>query len=231
MNGRFRFLRLFHLGKKLDDSGRRIYYRGSSMGHTFRPGDLLYVVPRGRKEIRCGDVVVFIAPATEKQIVHRVVSVDPQGIRTRGDSSWKEDDYLLKPDHILGRVMYAKGKRRWRRVHGGVRGKWCAFKVRIVRRVEFGISSWILPRLRRMPLVETLRRVMQKRLPTRIIAINRSEGTELQLLLGRVVMGRLLPGRKTWNLWWPTRLFVGQESLPTGESVGKKLSGDTEAST
>ena len=53
MSRRFRVLPLFHSGKRLDDSARKIHYMGSSMGHTFRPGDLLYVVPYGEKRIRC----------------------------------------------------------------------------------------------------------------------------------------------------------------------------------
>ena len=193
------------------------------MAPIFRPGDLLYVVPYEQREIRCGDVVVFIAPDREKKIVHRVVSVGPRGIRTKGDNSWKIDPYLLKPDHMIGRVVYAKGRNRWRRVYGGVLGKWCAYKGGMVRRLRFAISSSVLPPVRRIIPVQTLRRMMGKRIPTRIIAINRPEGTELQLLLGRVVMGRLLPKRETWNLRWPIRLFVAVESLPSANNFKKRV--------
>ncbi len=219
MKVQLQFWRSFPRGKQFDASGRRIYYRGSSMGDTFRPGDLLYVVPYGQKKVRRGDVIVFVAPHGEKKIVHRVVSAEPRGIRTKGDNSWKEDRYLLQPDHIVGRVTYAKGGKRWRRVPGGAAGKWCAWKMRMGRRMRSGVSSWIVPRLGRIIGVKAFRRAMEGRIPTRIVAIERAGGTELQLLSGRAFMGRIVPGQKSWDLRWPMRLLISEESLPSGKSI------------
>jgi hypothetical protein len=192
------------------------------MGSIFRPGDLLYVVPYGETKIRIGDVVVFIAPDGEKKIVHRVVSVTSQGIRTRGDHSRKEDRYVLQAGHIIGRVLYAKGDRKLRKVAGGIRGKWRAWRTGMARRVRFGIFSCIIPAVRRIIPLETFRRVIQGRIPTRMISIQRPGGTELQLLLGRAVMGRILLGGNTWDFWWPFRLFVSDKSLPPGNNLSKR---------
>jgi len=210
------------LGKKSQDPWKRIHYMGSSMSGTFRPGDLLYVVPYEGEEVRCGDVIVFIPPGRERRVVHRVVSVSPGGIRTQGDNSSKEDPYFLKPEHIIGRVMYAKGRRKWRRVPGGVGGKWRACKLRTVRRLDSRVSSWIVPLLRRLLPVESIRRLVRKRVPLRIIAIDRPNGTEFQLLLGRMILGRLLPGRQNWNLRRTIGLLVGEESLPSEKNAREK---------
>jgi hypothetical protein len=191
------------------------------MGDTFRPGDLLYVVPYAETKIRCGDVIVFIPPDGERKIVHRVVSVAPQGVRTKGDHSWKEDRYVLQAGHIIGRVMYAKGERGLRKVAGGGGGKWCAWKAGMARRVRLAIFSWIAPAARRIMPLETFRRAMRGKIPTRMIAIQRPGGTELQLLLGRAVMGRILPGRNSWDFWWPFRLFVSDTSLPPENNLSK----------
>jgi hypothetical protein len=53
----------------------------------------------------------------------------------------------------------------------------------------------------------------------RVISFNRDAGAELQLVMGRRVIGRWLEGKSGWNIRRPYRLFVDEESLP--ENPGK----------
>jgi hypothetical protein len=51
-----------------------------------------------------------------------------------------------------------------------------------------------------------------------VISLNRDAGTELQLVMGRRVIGRWLPGKSGWNIRRPFRLFVDEESLPENKT-------------
>jgi hypothetical protein len=53
---------------------------------------------------------------------------------------------------------------------------------------------------------------------TRAISLSHPAGTELQLLMGRRVIGRWLPGMSGWNIRRPFRLFVDEEALPENKA-------------
>ncbi len=93
-------------------------YAGSSMSPTLCEGDLLEIVPRGERPVRTGDVILFLPPGGDQPVVHRVVRLTSQGIRTRGDSGTADDPWLLQPADILGQVVAAwRGERR-RKIRG-----------------------------------------------------------------------------------------------------------------
>jgi hypothetical protein len=62
---------------------------------------------------------------------------------------------------------------------------------------------------------------------TKVISFDRAEGTELQLLLGRRVIGRWLPGMTQWLIRRPFRLFVDEGSLPENPGKGFVVSGQS----
>jgi hypothetical protein len=53
----------------------------------------------------------------------------------------------------------------------------------------------------------------------KVLSFDRAAGTELQLLIGRRVIGRWPPGKIGWQIRRPYRLFVDEEALP--ENTGK----------
>ena len=65
-------------------------------------------VPVG--ELRVGDVITFRPPAgagVDGFVTHRIVSIGPEGIRTRGDAEPTRDPWLLDPQEpTLPRVVY-----------------------------------------------------------------------------------------------------------------------------
>jgi len=200
-----------------DDARKSISYLGPSMNPTLKAPDLLQVVPYQGKEIHRGDVIVFRPPGSKGMVVHRVISVDAQGVRTRGDHNTDLDPWVLSPDRIVGRVVGAQWGN-WRRsISGGLRGRSYAFGVRIIRMIDSKISPLLHPIYHRLAQTGILRRWLPFGVDTRILCFNRSTGTELQLLLGRRVIGRLLPGRNEWVIRRPFRLLVNEASLPRGE--------------
>jgi len=174
-----------------------VTYAGPSMNPILKAGDLLEVTPYNGRQIRCGDTILFFCPEENRNVVHRVVALRPRGIQTRGDNNLYCDPWSVIPERIVGYVKRAQRGRRWRRIPSGHAGRLAAIAVRAIR---CALAALLVRRF----------------LATRIIAFRRAEGTELQLLLGRRVIGVLAPGESVWSIRRPFRFFVDEVSLPTG---------------
>ena len=200
-------------------------YIGSSMNPTLEPGVRLDVSAYHGQKIRKGDVVVFIPPGGDSKIVHRVISVNSDGIRTRGDNRKHEDNWVLSPDNILGRVVAVwRGKRR-RRVFSGAVGQLFGVSIRGIRAIDVRVSSRLRAIYCRLAKAGVLRRWLPSGMTPRVISFNREAGTELQLVMGRRVIGRRLKGKTGWHIKRPFRLFVDEEALPENPGKGSVVSG------
>ena len=98
----------------MPDNFYKKIYTGPSMNPAFKVLDGLQIIPYRDRMIRPGDVIVFNPPGLSHRVTHRVISVDSQGIRTRGDNNPYDDPWILTPDQVLGRVVCAQ-RRNWRR--------------------------------------------------------------------------------------------------------------------
>jgi signal peptidase I len=191
-----------------------INYVGPSMNPLLRDGDGLHIVPYRNRAIRPGDVIVFIPPEGEMKIVHRVVSHDARGIRTRGDNATKADPWVLTPDSILGRVIFIQRKNRRRRIVGGFPGRLAACSFSCVHRCDAAISFLLRPVYHRLARSAHLRKSIHGLLKPRVLCFSRPEGVELQLVVRRWLIGRRLPGKEQWEIRRPFRLCVDEEVLP-----------------
>jgi hypothetical protein len=185
-------------------------HTGTSMHPTLNELDLLEIEPYGHRPIRVGDVIIFLLSKEDRPVVHRVVRILPEGIRTRGDSNNRMDTWVLSPDDVIGQVVRAARGRRRRPIYGGTFGRLWSLGVRgfkmLVR--SFSFPYYLLARWGKLRHCAPI----QKRM--RIIAINRPAGKALQLLLGRWLVGRYNPGMDHWQIRRPFRLFVDEHSLP-----------------
>jgi signal peptidase I len=189
-------------------------YIGPSMNPLLLNGDGLHIVPYKDRAIRTGDVIVFIQPGGETKIVHRVVSVDAKGIRTRGDNATTVDPWILAPDHILGRVTYIQRKNRRRTIFGGFMGQLVAFSFRCTRLFDAVVSFLLRPFYHRLSRSTLLRKTLHSILKPRVLFFRRPEGMELQLVVGHRLIGRRLPGKVNWEIRRPFRLCVDEALLP-----------------
>jgi hypothetical protein len=191
-----------------------INHIGPSMNPTLKSGDVLQVIPYDGKKVRRGDVIVFLSPENGHIITHRVISVDSQGIKTRGDNNNQVDPLILTPDHILGHVVCAKRRDRRRKIFGGSIGRLFAGAIRAIHVIDESVSSLLRPVYHRLARSGVFRGLLPGRMEPRVLSFNRPGGTELQLLMGRRVIGRWLPGRDRWRIRRPFRLFVDEAKLP-----------------
>ena len=197
---------------------RTVNYIGPSMNPILKSGDRLRIIPYNGKEVGRGDVIAFLPSGGDPKIIHRVVSVSSKGIRTRGDNSSHVDPWILRPDQILGRVVAAQRGNKRRRIFGGTVGRLFAVTVRAIHGVDSCVSFLLRPAYREFARAGIFIRLLPAQTRPRVISLNRAAGTELQLLMGKRVIGRLLPGKTGWHIRRPFRLFVDEESLPENKT-------------
>ena len=193
---------------------RDLNYTGPSMSPTLKAGDGLSVVPYGNRRIQIGDVVVFREPEGKNNIVHRVVAVESQGVRTKGDNNINIDPWILLPDDIIGRVVSAQRKSKSLTIRGGVWGRIFAPLIWIIKQVNLSVSRILHPAYHMLAGSGIFIKFNSFLPKTRVLSFNRHEGREFQLLMGNRVIGRRLPGKDHWQIARPFRLFVDEASLP-----------------
>jgi hypothetical protein len=194
--------------KSTYNGAKTISYAGASMNPTLWNLDKLFYVSYEGDLVKEGDVVVINSPSGRK-IIHRVQSIDSVGIKTMGDNNPAADPWLLRPDQIKGKVVYALRGKKMICIHGGFRGKIYALSFRSIRNLlVMSFHALKVPcdylersRLRGFMVVQT-----------RIFAFKHPDGVELQLHAAGHVIGRRRPGGK-WQISLPFRLLLKEETL------------------
>ena len=181
---------------------------------TLKTGDTFRVVPYNDRDISVGDVVVFPSPYERTPIVHRVVSIDLHGIRTRGDNNNNMDGWVLCTEDIIGQVVCVNRKNRSKTIYGGLRGRIHASGLRAIKQIDLTISRILHPVYHRLASSGIFRNLLPQQLKTHVLCFKRANGIEMQLLMGRWVVGRRLTGQDRWHIRRPFRLFVDEYTLP-----------------
>ena len=193
-------------------------YTGPSMNPTLKVGDGLTVIPYEDENIRIGDVVVFRSSESDRYIVHRVISVDSRGIRTKGDNNNKVDSWILHPEDIVGRVTSAQRGNKSIIIHGGTHGRLLAPMLWTIKRVKIVINRILSPVYQILIRMNFLKGILSRLISTQILYFKRPNGIEMQLIMGRWVIGRYSPVGSRWIIRRPFRLFVDEKSLPQAEN-------------
>jgi signal peptidase I len=194
----------------------RILYFGPSMYPTLRDFDIVEISPYGKNDVQPGDIVVFPSPQCPgKQIIHRVISIEKDSIRTQGDNCQVADGWILTKNDILGYIVQVKRRGREYRLSGGFSGKLFYRYVRISNSFRF---YWI--RILMIPYHMVASSCIIARFTTRLFTCSMIEyqGTsrwEIQLHLGRRVIGRLREDTTGWNIQPPFRIFIDETKLPS----------------
>jgi signal peptidase I len=188
-------------------------YNGPSMNPTFWPGDGLRVVPYGGKRIRRGDVVAFPDPNGMRNVVHRVIKVNTDGIRTRGDNSNSPDPWVLKPEDITGRVVSVHKRNKSYIVAGGKKGMILGIILTVKNGLKTRLFQILHPVYRWSARTGLFQALFSPLIRPQILYFKHPRGTELHIVLGPWVIGRRLQGANEWQIKRPFRLFVDVEKL------------------
>lgn len=92
-------------------AGRQLYIvLSGSMSPTFDAGSVVFVRPIPAEEIKAGDILTYKAQSGDTLVTHRVVEVvnvdGEPGFITRGDANDVNDEGILEPARIVGKVEY-----------------------------------------------------------------------------------------------------------------------------
>lgn len=173
-----------------------LFYQGSSMLGTFRPGDRLAVVPMSIADLRAGDVIVFRGLGGQNEpdrIVHRVVATATDGLVTRGDNAPAADEHLLGAENLLGRVTHFERGGPWRPVRGGWLGLLRARALHTRRPVRR-----LIARASRKPYGWLCRSGLIRRFWRPTIS-------RMQLCTDRGPVVKYVVGGRTVARWWPAK--------------------------
>jgi hypothetical protein len=187
------------------------------MTPTLREFDLLEIQPYGDRKVQIGDVVAFQPSGGTKHVVHRVIHVGQDGIRTLGDNNLYEDAVDLTPEDLTGRVV-AAWRGQWRRkVYGGSVGRLIAYAVRITRKLDRSMS-WILrPAYHALARSGALRQILPPGWRPRLVGYQVDGRIRYHLLLGGRLVGRYDRDLGAWQIRRPFKLLVDERSLPVPE--------------
>jgi len=187
---------------------------GQSMKPTLAPLDLIRVLPYAKDKIHLGDVVLFISPKDNRKIAHRVIAFDQKKIKTKGDHNKMIDSWNLYPKDIIGRVICVKRGVSWQRVPGGILGFLYACSAGLGFSTISFTFTLLHPAYKWLEQKGLFRHLFFKSQKKSVVRFYRGSHVELQLYLGRRLIGRKLPKEKNWLIKRPFRLFIDESSLP-----------------
>jgi signal peptidase I len=191
-----------------------VAYVGPSMNPTLREPEILEIMPYGNHLLRVGDVVFFRSPGRHQAVVHRIVRLTSEGVVTRGDNNPRDDDYVLQPQDIHGRVVAAWQGRKNRAVAGGRRGRlivrWLPWKRLLDRNLSYLLHSFY----QALCPWRFLTTLLPAGLRPRIVVFQNKEIGRPCILLGGRIIGRYDDRRQQWQIYRPFRLIVDVHRLP-----------------
>ena len=187
-------------------------YAGPSMNPTLREPEVIEVMPYAGRPFRVGDVALFLAPGTDRPVVHRIARVTPAGISTFGDNNTQADALLLQPKSIQGRVVAAWRGQKRRKIAGGLHGRLTRRWAGARRVLDRAVSPLLHPFYQALSHWGGIARALPTPLRPRVVVFHAGGRDRLRLLLGRRVIGRH-DGQGQWQIDRPFELLVERRSL------------------
>jgi signal peptidase I len=215
---------------KTVDGLRTIVYVGQSMYPRLHDLDTLYITPCGTTPLSIGDVIAFNGKKGNRAIIvtHRIVAKGRNFYLTRGDNNRYVDAGRVTGDEIIGIVLYAKRGKKLIRVRGGRYGSLYAKAMHVRSGVKTIASSIFVYPYHCLSRSGLFRRLLPPVLKRRVIHLKRPNGTESQLLLGGLIIGKRKAGDSGWTIFPPYKLFIDEASLPDSPSIPGHGAGDTD---
>jgi signal peptidase I len=187
---------------------------------TLKDGDILEAVQYSQRKFHIGDIIAFHSPIGGTIIVHRIAAICKKGVKTKGDNNFRFDDWVLSPNDIIGKIVSARRGKKIIIILNGFLGQLFLSTIRAQKRIHFVLMSFLLSFLYRwFSSAGIFKKFFSRRLKTRLCCFKSVDNLEFRLILGRQIIGRLLPGQKQWNIKRPFRLIVDEKSLLKNDLV------------
>jgi signal peptidase I len=166
-----------------------------------------------KRMIHAGDVILFRPPEGDDLIVHRVVTVTPRGIRTRGDNNRRLDPWFLQPAEIIGQVVAAWRGQTRRKISGGFSGQLKRALTRQMRVLVRRIASFLRPIYQTLVHAGIMSRLMPSCFKPRMVIFRTHGHNQIRLLLGKQMIGHYDIRFQQWRIRPPFHLFVDRSVL------------------
>jgi hypothetical protein len=181
-----------------------LVYLGTSMNPTLLDLDLVQFQPYLDDFPLIGDVIVIQRKEEpNKIIIHRIVEVNHEKVKTQGDNCDQRDSWILSPSDILGYVTTIRRGDRSIQVDRGIRYIQISLFHRIHRLVFKTFKSFSKSHPNRL-----MAWLVSKILKYRIVTFSGTNRSEYQLFLGPIYIGRLQKGSTMWEIKEAYRFIV-----------------------
>jgi signal peptidase I len=189
-------------------------YSGPSMNPTLHAPEIMEIMPYDHRTLRVGDVIFFLPPHNDQQVVHRIVRVTSAGISTLGDNNAREDNYLIQTTSIKGHVVAVWRGQKRRKIAGGIEGRLIGGWLRLRRVLDRGMSPVLHPLYRALSQRGVIARFLPAAFRPRVVVFHTQGRDQFQLLLGKRIIGQYDEHLRQWLIRRPFQLFVEGRTLP-----------------
>jgi signal peptidase I len=83
-------------------------YISQSMEPTINKFDLVFYGKINFEDLKVGDIILFKAPDRPNLMCHRIISIENEVLRTKGDNNLSPDPEIWKtgPDDVIGKIAF-----------------------------------------------------------------------------------------------------------------------------
>jgi hypothetical protein len=190
-----------------------ISYAGKSMFPHLLDGDILSFHRCG--PYRRGDVIVYHEPRSDRYIIHRIVRINGDKIRTGGDNNARPDPYVLSTCDIVGKITGNNRFGEELRVLNGIAGfLWYLYQTRLQRQI-YRILKIFRPLYIAASEPPLLYPLFVRWGTLRPSVLVRPDGLiEVHVCLNRRYAAWIHEREGTWHILAPYRLFIREADLP-----------------
>lgn len=185
------------------------FYSGRSMKGTFLNGDRLVLEQVSINELNKGDVIVFKGLnfyGSEKDLVHRIVSISDKGVVTKGDNNFYNDTNLVSQDNFVGRVTHIR--RKWQKIQvkngkSGLRRAEILHTKLYIKKTIWEICRFPYNKLKKSELIPKIWKPNIKK-----IYIKTPEGELIKYIHGKRTVGRVWTKERRYKFKKPYDLVI-----------------------
>ncbi|MDD5698858.1 MAG: S26 family signal peptidase [Victivallaceae bacterium] len=182
---------------------------------TLRPGEGV-MIDSGldRRCLSIGDIIIYSIPGLgEKNIIHRIIRMEEEGYRTRGDNNGSADDYIVKFTMIRGKAMTVRRGTKTLLLAGGFRGR---LRHEMLKTRKYGLIHWYKPLVWLSGMIDKsgVFHIFRRLIRYGVIRVKKGNGFEELLIRRQKLIGKKSVRGGRWKIKFPYKYFIDRKKLP-----------------